>query len=96
LVSLLALTITGKWGKLRAVKGDSLFFLILSGITLSAGRYFLSSSISLGYSYLANILAQVGIIVTVLLCVLFLKDKITVRTGLGELLITAGFILMFI
>lgn len=96
LISLLALTITGKWGRLKSVKGDSLFFLILSGITLVAARYFLFLSAAAGYSYLANILAQVGIIVTVLLCVLFLKDKITVRTGLGELLITAGFILMFI
>ncbi|MBQ5321114.1 MAG: EamA family transporter [Oscillospiraceae bacterium] len=96
LVCLIALSVTGKWGKLKAVKGDSLFFLILSGITLAASRYFLSGSISLGYSYLANILAQVGIMVTVLLCMLFLKDKITVRSGLGELLITAGYILMVI
>lgn len=96
IVCLVFLTVTGKWNKLKSVKGDSMFFLILSGAALAFSRYFLTQSTFLGYGYTANILAQIGIIVTVLLCVLFLKDKVTVRSGLGELLITLGYVLLVI
>lgn len=90
LLLIVVILFSKKWNRLRGVKGDGLLFIILSG--LAAGGMWLCISRA-GSGAVSEIIGETGLAFTVLLSSAFLKEKLTVRSVLGTLLVTVGCIL---
>ncbi len=89
-IILIVLAISKKWGKVKGIRGESLLFVILSGLSV-VGLFIVSDKLSAVAPSIANGMAdEAGLVAAVLLCSAFLKEKLSIRSGLGLILILVG------
>ena len=81
-------------GKLQLLTGRDLLFLGLSGLTTFLSWLFYYRAIKIGEVSVVNAIDKASIVVTLVLCFLFLKEPFTWRVAAATLLITGGLILL--
>ena len=81
-------------GKLHLLTGRDLLFLGISGATTFLSWLFYYRAIKDGQVSVVNAIDKASIVVTLVLCFLFLKEPFTWRVALATVLITAGLLLL--
>lgn len=90
LIILIVLAVSKKWGRVKSIKGESLLFVILSGLSV-VGLFVVTSKLAVtGPSLVSAVSGKAGLAAAVLLCSAFLKEKLSVRSLVGLILILAG------
>lgn len=84
---------TREYKQIAGVNKVSLFFIVLSGIATSLSWLFYFKALQLGDASKVAPVDKLSLVMTILLAVLLLKEKVTVYTIIGAALITVGTIL---
>lgn len=82
--------ITGAQAGMKDIGGRSLVFLMLSGLATGASWLCYYKALQVGQVAKVVTIDKFSLILTVLLAALFLGEKLTLKTLLGGVLITAG------
>ena len=82
--------------QIGSVSKYSLVFLILSGIATGISWLFYFKALQIGEASKVAPIDKLSLVLTIILAVLFLKEKLTISTALGALLMSAGAILIAI
>ena len=82
--------ITGTQSGVRNIGGKSLLFLALSGLATGASWLCYYKALQAGVVAKVVAIDKFSLVLTFLLAALFLQEKLTFKTLLGGLLITAG------
>ena len=82
--------ITGAQAGMKDIGGRSLVFLMLSGLATGASWLCYYKALQVGQVAKVVTIDQFSLILTCLLAALFLGEKLTLKTLLGGVLITAG------
>ncbi len=96
LLLIVVILIGKKWGKLNGIKGEGLLFIILSGVFAGVMWICSSTAISLNSGVIVSAILEGALVLTTLMGAAFLKEKLTVRSCLGVLFITAAAITLVI
>ncbi len=89
-IILIVLAVSKKWGRVKSIKGESLLFVILSSLSV-VGLFIVTSKLmSSGPALVSALSDKAGLAAAILLCSAFLKEKLSVRTVIGIILILAG------
>ena len=86
--------LTDAQGGIGAISRRSWLFLILSGLATGASWLCYFRAVQLGEVSRVAPVDKLSVVLTVLLAAAFLHEKMTVKSLLGALLITAGTVLM--
>lgn len=86
--------LTDAQGGIGAISRRSWLFLILSGLATGASWLCYFRAVQLGEVSQVAPVDKLSVVLTVLLAAAFLHEKLTVKSLLGALLITAGTVLM--
>lgn len=86
--------LTDAQGGIGAISRRSWLFLILSGLATGASWLCYFRAVQLGEVSRVAPVDKLSVVLTVLLAAAFLHEKLTVKSMLGALLITAGTVLM--
>nr|WP_325302386.1 EamA family transporter [uncultured Dysosmobacter sp.] len=86
--------LTDAQGGIGAISRRSWLFLILSGLATGASWLCYFRAVQLGEVSRVAPVDKLSVVLTVLLAAAFLHEKLTVKSLLGALLITAGTVLM--
>ena len=81
---------------LRQIGGRSLVFLVLSGLATGASWLFYYKAIQMGEVSRVVPIDKFSVVITMVLAFVFLHEKITLKTALGGVLITAGTFVMIL
>lgn len=84
----------GKWSGLAALESRTLSFIALSGIAGALSWLFYFFALKNGPASGVVALDRLSVVFVVILAALFLAEKLTWKTIVGSLLITAGAVLM--
>lgn len=82
--------ITGAQAGMKDIGGRSLVFLMLSGLATGASWLCYYKALQVGQVAKVVTIDKFSLILTFLLAALFLGEKLTLKTLLGDVLITAG------
>lgn len=93
LLTALVVTFQGKWGA-AGLTGRTLGFLVLSGLATGLSWLCYYRALQLGPASQVAPLDKLSVAVSVLLAVVFLGEKLTLKSGFGVLLIVAGSLVM--
>lgn len=88
--------VTGSISHIREVKGKNVVFLVLSGITTGMSWLCYYRALQEGPASVVVPIDKLSIWVTVFFSVVFLKEKMSARSWMGLLLLTAGTLLLLI
>ncbi|WP_243764208.1 EamA family transporter [Bittarella massiliensis (ex Durand et al. 2017)] len=88
--------LTGAQAGLRQIGGRSLVFLVLSGLATGASWLFYYKAIQMGEVSRVVPIDKFSVVITMVLAFVFLHEKITLKTALGGVLITAGTFVMIL
>ena len=88
--------ITGAQAGLAHISGRSLVFLVLSGLATGASWLFYYKAIQLGEVSRVVPIDKFSVVITMVLAFIFLHERVTVKTVLGGVLITAGTFVMIL
>lgn len=86
--------LTDAQGGMGAISRKSWLFLILSGLATGASWLCYFRALQLGEASKVASIDKFSIVITLILAAMFLHEKLTIRSGVGVLLITAGTVLM--
>lgn len=86
--------ITGAQNGIAAIDKTCWVFLILSGIATGASWLFYYRALSVGEVAKVAPIDKFSVVITVVLAVIFLHEKLDLKSGIGVALITAGTVLM--
>lgn len=86
--------ITKSQGGISSVGSRSWLFLILSGLATGASWLCYYKAIQLGSVSKVVPIDKLSVVITIILAAVFLHEKLTVKSVIGSLLITAGTLLM--
>ena len=86
----------GKWSGLAALESRTLSFIAMSGIAGALSWLFYFLALKNGPAAGVAALDRLSVVFVVIFAALFLAEKLTWKTILGSLLITAGAVLMSI
>lgn len=86
--------ITKSQGGISSVGSRSWLFLILSGLATGASWLCYYKAIRLGSVSKVVPIDKLSVVITIILAAVFLHEKLTVKSVIGSLLITAGTLLM--
>lgn len=81
-------------GQLQLLTRRDLFFLGLSGLTTFLSWLFYYRAIKIGEVSVVNAIDKASIVVTLVLCFIFLKEPFTWRVATATVLITVGLLLL--
>ncbi|HEX2615886.1 MAG TPA: EamA family transporter [Flavobacteriales bacterium] len=81
-------------GKLNLLTGRDTLFLCLSGVTTFFSWLFYYRAIKDGSVSVVSVIDKASIVVTLVLCFVFLKEPFTWRIAVATVLITAGLLLL--
>lgn len=87
---------TGSFQGIAHIGARSWIFLILSGAATGASWLFYYRALSLGDASRVVPIDKCSVVISLVLAVLFLHEKLTLTTVLGGLLITAGTLLLLL
>jgi transporter family protein len=96
LLLIVVILIGKKWGKLNGIKGEGLLFIILSGVFAGAMWICSTTALSLNGGVVPRAILESSLVLTTLMAAAFLKEKLTVRSVLGMLFITAATITLVV
>lgn len=88
--------ITKSQGGITSISNKSWIFLILSGLATGASWLCYYKAIQLGDVSKVVPIDKLSIVITLVLAVIFLHEKFTLKTAIGSVLITAGTLLMIL
>lgn len=86
--------LTGAQHGIGGIERKSWLFLILSGLATGASWLCYYKALRLGEASKVVPIDKLSVVITVILAVVFLHEKLNARTVFGSLLITAGTLLM--
>ena len=86
--------ITRSQGGIGAISTKSWIFLILSGLATGASWLCYFKALQIGDASKVVPVDKMSIVITIILAVIFLHESITIKSGIGCLLIAAGTLLM--
>lgn len=86
--------LTDAQGGIGAISRRSWLFLILSGLATGASAVLFPWAVQLGEVSRVAPVDKLSVVLTVLLAAVFLHEKLTVKSLIGAVLITAGTVLM--
>lgn len=92
---LVSLTL-GKFSELNTIDNKALLYIVLAGIAGAMSWLFYFFALKNGQTSSVAALDRLSVVFVLIFAFLFLGDKITVKSGIGALLITTGAILMTI
>ncbi|HSX39397.1 MAG TPA: EamA family transporter [Candidatus Saccharimonadales bacterium] len=84
----------GKFSQLNTINNKALYFIVLSGLAGAASWICYFLALKLGPAPAVASLDRLSVVFVLIFSVLFLADKLTVKSGFGAILITLGAILM--
>lgn len=84
----------GTFKQLHSISNFSLLFLILSGITTGLSWLFYFRALQLGNASQVTPIDKLSLVITLILAVIILKEKISLTVIIGAILMTAGAILI--
>ncbi len=88
--------ITKSQGGITSISNKSWIFLVLSGLSTGASWLCYYKAIQLGDVSKVVPVDKLSIVITLVLAVIFLHEKFTLKTAIGSVLITAGTLLMIL
>ncbi len=80
--------------QLGSISRFSLYFLLLSGITTGLSWLFYFRALQMGKASQVAPIDKLSLVITIILAAVFLKEKVTLTTFLGGLLMAGGAILV--
>lgn len=86
--------ITGAQGGISEISRKSWLFLILSGLATGASWLCYYKALQIGEASKVVPVDKLSVVITLILALIFLNEKITVKSGIGCALIGAGTLLM--
>ena len=86
--------ITGAQNGISGISGKSWVFLILSGLATGASWLCYYKALQSGAASKVVAVDKLSVVITLLLAVLFLHERFTLKSGIGAVLITAGTLVM--
>lgn len=86
--------ITNTQGGLASISKKSWIFLILSGLATGASWLCYYRALQIGEASKVVPIDKLSVVITIILAAVFLHERITVKSGIGVVLITAGTLLM--
>ena len=86
----------GKQGGVSAIGAKSWVFLTLSGLATGGSWLFYYKAIQMGEVSRVVPIDKFSVVITMVLAFVFLHEKITLKTALGGVLITAGTFVMIL
>ena len=89
-----AAAVQGSLGKLGEIDGRTWIYLVLAGVVTSASYLLLFRALALGETARVVPLDRLSLVFTIILCAVFLKEKVTIQVGLGGALMAAGALLI--
>ncbi len=84
----------GTFKQLGSISQYSLLFLVLSGIATGLSWLFYFRALQLGTASQVAPIDKLSLVLTIVLAVIFLKEKLTLSVAVGALLMSAGAILI--
>lgn len=84
----------GSFKELGSISKFSLLFLILSGIATGLSWLFYFRALQLGQASQVSPIDKLSLVITILLAVIILKEKVTASIIIGTILMTVGAILV--
>lgn len=88
--------LTGSQGGIGEIGRKSWIFLILSGIATGASWLCYYRALQIGEASKVVPVDKLSVVITLVLAALLLHEKLTVKSGFGALLITAGTLMMIL
>ena len=88
--------ITGAQGGISEISRKSWLFLIVSGLATGASWLCYYKALQIGEASKDVPVDKLSVVITLILAFIFLNEKITVKSGIGCVLIGAGTLLMVI
>ena len=86
--------LTGSQSQIRSIDNKTLIFLILSGLATGASWLCYYRALQIGQASKVVPVDKLSVVITLILAFVFLREKITVKSALGCVLIGAGTLLM--
>lgn len=86
--------VQGTFKDLSSISKFSLTFLILSGITTGLSWLFYFRALQLGQASQVSPIDKLSLVITIVLAVIILKEKVTASIAIGAILMTLGAILV--
>ena len=86
--------LTGSQGGISAISRKSWLFLILSGLATGASWLCYYRALQIGEASKVVPIDKLSVVITLVLAFVFLHEKFTWKSGLGEVLIAAGSLVM--
>ncbi len=94
LLLLIVTTATGKLDEIGAIKSRALLFIVLAGAAGATSWFFYFWALKVGRASQVAPIDRFSAVITVVLAVLLLGEKISWKTGLGAAIMTVGAILV--
>lgn len=88
--SIIIVLITGSHNQIYSIESKTLLFLILSGLSTSAGWYYYYKALQFGNVNKVSPLSKGSLVLTILLSFIFLHEEITANKMFGVIVITIG------
>lgn len=88
--------ITKSQGGITSISNKSWIFLVLSGLATGASWLCYYKAIQLGEVSKVVPIDRLSVVITLVLAVIFLHEKFTLKTAIGSVLITVGTLLMIL
>lgn len=88
--------LTGSQGGISEIGRKSWLFLILSGVATGASWLCYYRALQIGEASKVVPVDKLSVVITLVFAALLLHEKLTIKSGLGAILITAGTLLMIL
>lgn len=95
IILMIIVIIKKKYKFLKTIKSKSWIFIILSGLSTSLSWLFYFKALSLGEASIVFPIEKLSLVVSILISVLFLKEKINRKQTIGIIIIIIGMSLLF-
>ena len=95
IILMIIVIIKKKYNFLKTIKSKSWIFIILSGLSTSLSWLFYFKALSLGEASIVFPIEKLSLVVSILISVLFLKEKINKKQTIGIIIIIIGTSLLF-
>ena len=96
LMAWLMVLVTGKSGKVREIPRNELLFICLSGIATGASWLCYYKALQDGPASIVAPIDKLSILVTVLFSRIVFHEKLSLKSGIGLALLTAGTLLLLL
>jgi len=91
---LLSLLVMGKTINSHSVTGRDIIFIVLSGVAGAASWLAFFTALKLGRTAQVYAVDRFSLVLVMIIAALFLGERLTLKSGLGAALMTAGLILI--